>query len=181
MDTCIYELSSISNSNHYFGEVASANIVNGFFFYNPGFSWGGGGGGIKYKIYPYFLDRGLLLNHGFLEVKLRSPQSFTVTTMTCLTVTEYLCNTLPRLHMYIPFVVITIRSYFHSWSITGFLTRVTSRVPLGEQELRSITDHMLWSPVFMGICCLFFCFLPFICPQNVYDMINRSREHNTHI
>ena len=36
---------------------------------------------------------------------------------------------------YVPLVVNTSRSFPHSWLITGFVTRLTWRVPLVEQEL----------------------------------------------
>jgi hypothetical protein len=53
-------------------------------------------------------------------------ESFMVATMTWLTITEYLS---PKWPWICPFVVITIRSFRHSWLITRFLTRVTRRVP----------------------------------------------------
>ena len=39
----------------------------------------------------------------------------------------------------------------HSWLITGFVTRLTQRVPLVEQELLTLPDHMSSRPVFSGI------------------------------
>jgi len=39
------------------------------------------------------------------------------------------------------FVVITIRYFLHSWSITGFVTRETRRVPLVFQELPTLPKH----------------------------------------
>ena len=41
-------------------------------------------------------------------------------------------------HGYVPFVV-TIRSFPHSWLITGFLTR---RMPLVKQELLALLEHL---------------------------------------
>ena len=38
-------------------------------------------------------------------------------------------------HGYVPLVVNTSRSFPHSWLITGFVTRLTWRMPLVEQEL----------------------------------------------
>ena len=76
--------------------------------------------------YHDFLDRGSLLtskllNQRFLVIKLqRSLRKF------------YGCH---HDHRYVPFVVITIRSFPYSWLITGFVTRLTWRVPLVEQEL----------------------------------------------
>jgi hypothetical protein len=42
---------------------------------------------------------------------------------------------------YAPFVEITIRSFFHSWLVTGFVTRVTWQMPHVEQELLTLTEH----------------------------------------
>jgi hypothetical protein len=61
-------------------------------------------------------------------------ESFTVATMTLLTVTESVTND----HGYVPFVLSTSRSFPHSWLITGFVTRVTWQVPLVEQELLTL-------------------------------------------
>ena len=51
-------------------------------------------------------------------------------------------------HRYVPLVVITSRSFPHSWLITGFVTRLTRRVPLEEQELPTLPEHLSSSPVF---------------------------------
>jgi hypothetical protein len=45
-------------------------------------------------------------------------------------------------HWYVPFVVIIIRSFPHSWLINGFVTRLTRRVPHVEQELLTLPDHL---------------------------------------
>ena len=74
----------------------------------------------------------------------------------------------------------------YSWLITGFVTRLTRRVPLVEQELLTLPEHLSSHPVFSGVrvtralifcicfvdrclsfcllffwslCCLFFCLL----------------------
>jgi hypothetical protein len=52
--------------------------------------------------------------------------------MTWLTVMEYLWHKWQR---YVPLVVNTSRPFPHSWFITGFVSRLTRRVPLVEQEL----------------------------------------------
>ena len=54
-------------------------------------------------------------------------------------------------HGYVPFVVITIRSIPLSWLVTGFVTRVTRRVPHVEQELLTLPEHMSSYPVFSGV------------------------------
>ena len=52
---------------------------------------------------------------------------------------------------YVPLVVNTSRSFPHSWLITGFVTRLTRRVPLVEQELLHLPEHLSSPPVFNGI------------------------------
>ena len=39
----------------------------------------------------------------------------------------------------------------HSWLITGFGTRLTRRVPLVEQELLTLREHLSSSPTFSGV------------------------------
>jgi len=56
-----------------------------------------------------------------------------------LTVTEYLCQ---DDNGYVPFAVITI---------TGFVTKVTRRVPHMEQEFLTFLEHPCSHPVFSGI------------------------------
>ena len=52
---------------------------------------------------------------------------------------------------YVPFVVSTYLSFPHSWLIIGFVTRVTGRVPLVEQELPTLPERLRSSPVFNGV------------------------------
>jgi hypothetical protein len=54
-------------------------------------------------------------------------------------------------HGYVPLVVNTSRSFPHSWLITGFVTRLTRRVPLVEQELLTLPEHLSSSLVFSGV------------------------------
>jgi hypothetical protein len=54
-------------------------------------------------------------------------------------------------HRCIPLVVSTSRSFTHSWLITGFVTRLTRRVPLVEQELLTLLEHLSSPPVFGGV------------------------------
>jgi hypothetical protein len=54
-------------------------------------------------------------------------------------------------HGYVPFVVITILSFPPLWFITGFVTRVTRRMLLVEQELITVPEHLRSSPVFSGV------------------------------
>jgi hypothetical protein len=53
-------------------------------------------------------------------------------------------------HGYVPLVVSTSRSFLHSQLITGFVTRLTRRVPLVEQELHTLPEHLSSTPVFSG-------------------------------
>ena len=90
--------------------------------------------------YQDFLDRGLvltrkLLNQGFLLVKLNSS----------------LRKFHGRHHGYVALVVNTSRSFPHSRLITGFVTRLTRRVPLVEQELLTLPVHLSSPPVFSGV------------------------------
>jgi hypothetical protein len=50
-------------------------------------------------------------------------------------------------HGYVPLVVNTIRSFPHSWLITGFVTRLTRWVSLVEQELSTLPEHLSSPPV----------------------------------
>jgi hypothetical protein len=45
----------------------------------------------------------------------------------------------------------TSRSFPHSKLITGFVTRLTRRLPLVEQELLTLLEHLSSPPVFSGI------------------------------
>jgi hypothetical protein len=49
-------------------------------------------------------------------------------------------------------VVSTSRSFPHSWRITWFVSRLTRRVSLVEQELLTLTEHLISPPVFSGVC-----------------------------
>ena len=54
-------------------------------------------------------------------------------------------------HGYVLLVVNTSWSFPHSWLITGFVTRLTRRVPLAEQELLTLLEHLSLPPVFSGV------------------------------
>ena len=53
--------------------------------------------------------------------------------------------------MSVPLVVTTSRFFPHSWLITRFVTRLTQRVPLVEQELLTLPEHLSSPPVFSGV------------------------------
>ena len=95
-------------------------------------------------------------------------------TMTWLADMEYLCQKWPRI------------CSTHSWLITGFVTRLTRRVPHVKQELPTLPDHLRSPPVFSGVrvtrslvlrvCfvdrCLSFCTFSFgncvVCSSSIY-------------
>jgi hypothetical protein len=54
-------------------------------------------------------------------------------------------------HGYVPLVVSTSRFFPRSWLITGFVTRLTRRVSLVEQELLTLPEHMSSPLVFNGV------------------------------
>ena len=54
-------------------------------------------------------------------------------------------------HGYVLFVVSISRSFPHSWLITGFVTRLTRRVLLVEQELPTLPEHLSSPPIFSGV------------------------------
>jgi hypothetical protein len=89
-------------------------------------------------------------------------------------------------HGYVPLVVSTSRSFHHSRLITGFVTRLTRRVPLVEQKLLTLPEYPSPPPVFTGVrvtrslvlyvCfldrCLSFCTFSFghcvVCSSSIY-------------
>ena len=67
-------------------------------------------------------------------------------------------------HGYVPLVVKTSQSFSHSRLITGFVTRLTRRVPLAEQELLTLPEHMRSPPDFQwGSCYSIFSFICMFC------------------
>ena len=118
----------------------------------------------------------LYLNHIYGVITLKVLR---VATITWLTVTEYLCH---KWHKYVPLVVITIRSFPHSWLITRIVTRVTQRVPHVEHELLTLPEHMSFSVVRVArflvfnvmLCRSLFVLLSFfiwsLCCQSFFDL-----------
>ena len=89
-------------------------------------------------------------------------------------------------HGYVPHVLNTSRYFPHSRLITGFITRLTRRMLLVEQELLPLPEHLSSSSVFSGVRvtqhlvlyvffidrCLTFCTFPFgycvVCSSAIY-------------
>ena len=67
-------------------------------------------------------------------------------------------------HGYVP-LINTSRSFPHSWLITGFLTRLTQRVPLVEQELPTFPEHLSSPRLLVGSCYSIFSFMCLFCRQ----------------
>ena len=104
--------------------------------------------------YQDFLDRGLLLtrkllNQGFPLVKLKSSLRKFYGRHHDLVDRYGICVT--NDHRYVPLVVNTSRSFPHPRLITGFVTRLTRWVPLVEQELLTLPEHLSSPPVFSGV------------------------------
>ena len=110
--------------------------------------------------YQDFLDRWMLLtrnllNQGFLLVKLKS--SLWKFTWLTVSVTEYLCHKWPWIcstcHKHLSW------SFPPSWLITGFVTRLTQRMPLVGPELLTIPEHLSSHPVscysIFSVICMF--------------------------
>ena len=49
-----------------------------------------------------------------------------------------------------------MRSFSYSWLTTGYLTRLTRRVPLVEQELPTFTEHLSSPPFFLFVLVLYY-------------------------
>jgi hypothetical protein len=115
-------------------------------------------------------DLSILCEIRLSELCIRVPSSlswshhlerFTVTTMTLLTAMEYLCHKWPRIYS-------TCRKHFPVLSpfmtYHRFITRLTRRVSLVEQELLTLPEHMSVHPVISEvhvarslILCVMFC------------------------
>jgi len=64
--------------------------------------------------------------------------------------------------IYVPLVVNTSWSFPHSWLITEFVTRLTRQVPLVEQELLTLPEHLSSPPVFSGVCVIHLLFYMYV-------------------
>ena len=72
----------------------------------------------------------------------------------------------------VPLVVNTSRSFPHSWLITGFVTRLTRRVPLVKQELPILPENLIWPPVFSRV----FSFMCMFC-KSLFVLLHFSFGH----
>jgi hypothetical protein len=97
----------------------------------------------KWNWIPENVD--ILMTHG---PPVGKSYCFYLSVWTNLTVMEYLCH---NDHRYVPLVVSISRSFPHSWLFTGFVTRLTRLVPLLEQELLTLPEHLNSPPVFSSI------------------------------
>ena len=86
--------------------------------------------------------------------------SFTVATMTWLTDIRSICVTNNYVHVL--FVVITIRSFPHSWLITGLVTRVTRKMSYVQKELLSLPSTWVQSRFWIGFVLLNIPFCKFV-------------------
>jgi hypothetical protein len=66
-------------------------------------------------------------------------------------------------HGYVPLFVNTSRFFPRSWLITWFVTRVTRRVTLVEQELLTLPEHLSLPRFLMGSCYSIFSFICMFC------------------
>ena len=131
-----------------------------------------------------FISYWKLLNQGFLVVKLKSSlrkfygRHHDLVDRYGISVTND--------HGYVLLVISTSRSFPRSWLITRFVTRLTRRVSLVEQELATLPEHTSSPPVFSGVrvtrslvlyvCfvdrCLSFCTFSFghcvVCSSSIY-------------
>jgi hypothetical protein len=80
-----------------------------------------------------------LMNQGFLLIKLKS--SFW----------KFYCLYHELIDDgYVPLVVAISRFFPHSWLITDFVTRLTRRVPLVEEELLTLSKHLSSPALLVG-------------------------------
>jgi hypothetical protein len=91
--------------------------------------------------YQGFLDRCMLLTRKLTSKVLRSPPWFGWPLWNICVTND---------HMYVPLVVSTSLSFPHSRLITGCVTRLTRHVPLVEQELLTLPEHMTLHPFLVG-------------------------------
>jgi len=67
-------------------------------------------------------------------------------------------------HGYVPFVVSTSRSFPRSWLITGFVTILTRRVSLVEEELLTLPEHLGSRFVLLDLYLYMYVLQIFVCP-----------------
>jgi len=136
----------------------------------------------KSKLYSLWIDMiGAQTTHGepdyhyttnavvkVLKVTIYTNNLTSQTTISATIITDMLLYiNMPK--AYVSFLVITIWSLPHSLHITGFVTRVTRRVLLVEQELLSLREHLISktepppTPIFSGVrVVLTLMFCPFV-------------------
>ena len=106
-------------------------------------------------LFRIFMNRGLLLtrkllNQGFLLIMLKSSlRKINGRHHDLVDQLWNICVTNDR--GYAPFVVNTSRFFPHSWLISGFVSRLTRRVPLVEQGIANPCVAPECTPVFSGV------------------------------
>ena len=107
------------------------------------------------------VDNCLMSRHHILHVYVRHVLKYSLSTH--IGIAEIAKTLSRRIHLLdLPLVVDTFRSFPHSWHITGFVTRLTRRVPL--VELLTLSEHLSSPPVLSGVSVtrssvLFVCFV----------------------
>ena len=74
-------------------------------------------------------------------------------------------------HGYVPLAVNTFRSFPHSRLITRFSTRVIRRVPVVQQELHTLPEHLRSTPLFTGFVLQYTIFISLFPPFFLPDLL----------
>ena len=121
--------------------------------------------------YHDFLDRRLLLTRKLLNQwsLVEVITSKALQSPTWLTDTEYLC-----LKWYAPFVIITIRSFYHEWPIPGFDAIVVQQMQHAKQEMLPFQSTRVQPVIFSEVRvtrslvhCIFIC----ACPSSICSLL----------
>ena len=116
-----------------------------------------------HKLRSGLVDNWLMSRHHIVHMHVRHVSKCSLNTH--IGIAEIAKPLLRRIHLLdLPLVVDTFRSFPHSWHITGFVTRLTRRVPLVELELLTLSVHLSSPPVLSGVSVtrssvLFVCFV----------------------
>jgi hypothetical protein len=87
------------------------------------------------RMFPFYYKKRVHLWQSYVPILLQETCSFvTIVCSHSITRRVWRC--------YVPLVINTSRSFPHSWFITGFVPKLTRRVPLVEQELLILLEHL---------------------------------------